>query len=188
MTIFGQKMAIFQGGGGAASPICPCSGRLLLPCPAIIALGFWPTRAPRCLVPVLFCVPSLIPCLYPTGPPATKWRGPEGLFRAPSTDCSYSFPCFRAHLFFFRSFFPLCAPRWPFPPPDPLCVPSAVPGPVVVFWLSGLVFLLVFLPSSLHAHTILLHLTSVVAAPLRSFLWSSRPCLALPVAVAGHAS
>ena len=36
-------------------------------------------------------IPSLIPCVYPTGPPATLWRGPTGSssirgpFRAPST-------------------------------------------------------------------------------------------------------
>ena len=48
-------------------------------------------------------IPSLIPCLYPTRPPATLWRGPtgsssiRGLFRAPSTGRSFPapapFPC-----------------------------------------------------------------------------------------------
>ena len=48
-------------------------------------------------------IPSLIPCLYPTGPPATLWRGPTGCssirgpFRAPSTGRSLPapapFPC-----------------------------------------------------------------------------------------------
>ena len=30
----------------------------------------------RCVAPAP--IPSLIPCLYPTGPPATPWRGPTG--------------------------------------------------------------------------------------------------------------
>ena len=43
-------------------------------------------------------IPSLIPCLYPTGPPATLWRGPSGSssirgpFRAPSTGRSLPAP------------------------------------------------------------------------------------------------
>ena len=46
-------------------------------------------------------IPSLIPCSYPTGPPATLWRGPTGSssirgpFPAPSTGRSLPalFPC-----------------------------------------------------------------------------------------------
>ena len=51
--------------------------------------------------------PSRIPCLYPTGPPPTHWRGPTGSssirgpFRAPCTGRSYP-ACFsRAHFVFF---------------------------------------------------------------------------------------
>ena len=47
-------------------------------------------------------IPSLILCLYPTGPPATQWRGPTGTssiwepFRAPCTGRSYPIPFSRA--------------------------------------------------------------------------------------------
>ena len=33
--------------------------------------------------------PILIVCLYPTGPPATLWRGPEGLVSASHTSCPF---------------------------------------------------------------------------------------------------
>ena len=56
----------------------------------------FPCAAAPAYSPGLLCgpIPSLIPCLYPTGPPATLWRGPtgsssiQGPFRAPSTGCS----------------------------------------------------------------------------------------------------
>ena len=47
-------------------------------------------------------ISALIPCLYPTGPPATPWRGPTGSssirgpFRAPRTGRSYPLPFLRA--------------------------------------------------------------------------------------------
>ena len=45
-------------------------------------------------------IPSLIPCLYPTRPPATQWRGPtgpssiQGPFCAPCAGRSYPIPFF----------------------------------------------------------------------------------------------
>ena len=61
-------------------------------------------RVPLAPRPSLSCPPfPIIPCLYPTGPPATVWRGPTGSssirgpFRAPSTGGSLPapvpFPC-----------------------------------------------------------------------------------------------
>ena len=47
-------------------------------------------------------IPSLIPCFYPTGPPATGWRGPTGSssipgpFHSPCTGRSYSLPFSRS--------------------------------------------------------------------------------------------
>ena len=52
----------------------PRTGRSL-PAPAP-----FPCAAAPAYSPGLLCgpIPSLIPCLYPTGPPATLWRGPTG--------------------------------------------------------------------------------------------------------------
>ena len=145
--------------------------------PGIVGLGFWPTRAPCHLVPVLSCAPSLIPCLYHTGPPATQWRGPEEPFRAPCPNCSYSYPCFRAllalWLFSFRSFFPFCAPCW-CPPPN---TPSVCPLLCRVLWFFSVWFFLFFCffyppPGEMHARDcwtgrLLLRLLSgLISAPL----------------------
>ena len=92
-------------------PFIPC----LYPTRSPATLWRWPTGASSFrgplhalstgrslpgLIPGLSCgpIPSLIPCLYPTGPPATLWRGPTGSssirgpFRAPSTGRSLPAP------------------------------------------------------------------------------------------------
>ena len=80
-------------------------------------------------------IPSLIPCLYPTGPPATLWRGPTGSssiwgpFRAPSTGRSLPapapFPCVAS-----SAYSPglLCGP---IPSPIPCLYPT---GPPATLW------------------------------------------------------
>ena len=101
-------------------------------------------------------IPSLIPCLYPTGPPATLWRGPtgsssiQGPFRAHSTGCSLPapapFPCAVSR----HPSRPIPrAPRLPIllgllrgPSHTPFSVPSPFPiipcsyptGPPATFW------------------------------------------------------
>ena len=60
----------------------------------------FPCAASSAYSPGLLCgpTPSLIPCLYPTGPPATLWRGPtasssiRGPFLAPSTGRPFPAP------------------------------------------------------------------------------------------------
>ena len=83
--------ALWRGPTGSSSiqgPFrAPSTGRSL-PVPAL-----FPRVASSAHSPRLLCgpFPSLIPCLYPTGQPATLWRGPTGSssiwgpFRAPST-------------------------------------------------------------------------------------------------------
>ena len=77
--------------------------------------------------PGLSCgpVPSLVPCLYPTGPPATLWRGPTGSssirqpFRVPSTGRSLPAP--------FRFGGPVVSPSsWPSRPSLPVPFPHLV--------------------------------------------------------------
>ena len=97
-----------------------------------------------------FLCPALIPCFYPTGPPATLWRRPEVPFCAPCTGCSHPYSRFRFPLalccFFSCLFFwvlLLCAPRGPSPPPQ---FPS-------VCLCRVLWFLFFFVPFSPHART-----------------------------------
>ena len=61
-------------------------------CAALAASLSWPRPL----------IPSLIPCLYTTGPPATQWRGPPnvGPFCDPGTGRSYLVPFCRAHVAF----------------------------------------------------------------------------------------
>ena len=102
--------------------------------PGITALGFWPTLARCPLVPVLSWAPSLIPWLYPTGSPATLWRGHEGPFRRLLLSVpllSRSSRSVRAVFFWVLL---LSAPRWPSPSPSSLCVSFAVLGPVGFFF------------------------------------------------------
>ena len=88
----------------------------------------YPTRllCGPCHTPILAPgpIPSLIPCLYPTGPPATQWRGPigsssiEGPFRAPCTGRSYPIPFCRVLGAFSSAcscpgFLATCAKAWP---------------------------------------------------------------------------
>ena len=86
-----RPATLWRGPTGSSSirgPFCaPSTGRSL-PSPAP-----FPCAASSAYAPVLLCgpIPSLIPCLYPAGPPATLWRGPSGssfirgLFRASCT-------------------------------------------------------------------------------------------------------
>ena len=83
--------------GAFCRPLFPalfCSHPRDVPFPVATSLH-WPSP----------CVPSCIPCLYPTGPPATQWRGPTGSssirgpFRAPCTGCSYPVHLLSADLF-----------------------------------------------------------------------------------------
>ena len=75
----------------------PSTGRSL-PVPVPFPCAAAPAQSPGLLWRP---IPSLIPCLYPTGPPANLWRGPTGSssirgpFRAPSTGRSLRapFPC-----------------------------------------------------------------------------------------------
>ena len=85
----GPPATLWRGPTGSSSiwgPFCaPSTGRSL-PAP-------FPSAAAPAYSLGLSCgpIPSLIPCLYPTGPPATLWRGPTGSssirgpFCAPST-------------------------------------------------------------------------------------------------------
>ena len=63
-------------------------------CGAALATLFSPSRP---------LIRSLVPCLYPTGPPATQWRRPtgsssiRGLFCAPCTGRCYPIPLSRVH-------------------------------------------------------------------------------------------
>ena len=81
--------------------LLPCGAGPLGPLPSGDRFVRLPRVAPfPALSPGLSCgpIPSLIPCLYPSGPPATLWRGPTGSlsirgpFRAPSTGCSLPAP------------------------------------------------------------------------------------------------
>ena len=97
----GSQATLWRGPTGSSSiwgPLrAPSTGRSL---PAPVP---FPCAAAPAYSPGLLCgpIPSLIPCLYPTGQPATLWRGPTGsssireLFRAPSTGRSLPalFPC-----------------------------------------------------------------------------------------------
>ena len=90
----GPPATLWRGPTGSSSILgpfrAPSRGRSL-PAPAP-----FPCAAAPAYSPWLLCgpIPSLIPCLYPTGPPATLWRGPTGSssiwepFRAPSTSRS----------------------------------------------------------------------------------------------------
>ena len=130
-----------------------------------------------------FWCPAFYPCVYLTGPQATLWCGPEGLFLAPCTGCSHLYSrllslldlCCLFSGFFLGSFF--CAHHvGRVPPHFPLCVCALSRG-----------FLFLLLPSSPLARTTLLHWSSAVAAPLSSRHWSSRPHGAFPLAVPGQA-
>ena len=104
----------------ALSAIFPCSVSFATPrCPIFLCLIPSPARSRRPAVSLspggfgaalatLFSrsrplIPSLIPCLYPTRPPATPWRGPTGSssirgpFRAPCTGRSDPIPLSRVH-------------------------------------------------------------------------------------------
>ena len=97
----GSPATLWRGPTGASSfrgPLRALSMGRSLPAPVPFPCAAAPASSPR-----LSCgpIPSLIPCLYPTGPPATLWRGPTGFssirgpFRASSTGRSLPapFPC-----------------------------------------------------------------------------------------------
>ena len=127
---------------------------VLMPRPSILTLGFWPTRAPRLLVPVLSCVPSLMPCLYFTGPPANQWRWPKGLFCAPARVSLICTPTFALiSIFFFRVLLPPVRTPSAAPPPTPrLC---CLPCGVLLFFFGFVVtlfflFFVTLLPACTH--------------------------------------
>ena len=96
------------------------------------------------LVPPVLLIPSLILCLYFTGPPATLWRGPTGSssfpapFGGPGTSCSYLLPIACALAAFPR-------PSWTgrswasgLPVPRvPLCLFSCVPSLILCLYPTG---------------------------------------------------
>ena len=97
----GSPGTLWRGPAGASSfrgPLRALSTGRSLPAPVPFPCAAAPASSPG-----LSCgpIPSLILCLYPTGPPATLWCGPTGSssirgpFRAPSTGRSLAalFPC-----------------------------------------------------------------------------------------------
>ena len=107
----GPPATPWRGPTGSSSirgPFCaPSTGRSL-PSP-------FPRAAAPAYSPGLSCgpIPSLFPCLYPTGPPATLWRGPTGSSSIRG---------------------PFCAPSTGRTPPAPAPLSCAVSLAVLVTW------------------------------------------------------
>ena len=140
-------------------------------CAVLVTPSSWPR--PR--------IPSLYPCPYPTGPPASHVYTPLGRMlpcgacprvrflrhamvapiRSPAS-CSLRAVCLLVVCScFLWEVFLLCAPRGPPTPAFPLCIRCLSSGPLL---------LLFFLPSSLHARTSPLHWSSGYGSPLFSSL------------------
>ena len=139
-------------------PPASCAFPLSLGCCA--ALATLPSRS-RSLFP------SLIPCLYPGGPPATLWRGPPGCssirgpFRAPCTGRSLPGPFCLAGLF---PLGPVCGPFFLAPPPLP-----PVRVPILHLVTCGFAFRR-SLPAVPHLHRLLLPVPPLPARPVLSAL------------------
>ena len=122
------------------------------------ASGLLVPRVPLCLF--LF-VMSVTLCFYPGRPPATRWRGLEGPFRAPCTGRPYLYPCFCALFPLFCSrvpylrlipftstlslseaYFPLCALHW-------LSLAPSAPSSTCPLLCRFLLFFIGGLPASL---------------------------------------
>ena len=179
----GSTATLWRGPTGSSSirgPLrAPKTGRSL-PAPVPFPCATAPAYSPR-----LLCSPirSLIPCLYPTGPPATLSRGPtgsssiRGLFCAPSTGRSPSAPAPHS-----------CAASHAVLVPSGRCVALATRPFLsrLLVVLRGVVRVCVFLffrraffrvvPSSLHARTTTLHrhlsrFRSVLSSGPTAILW-----------------
>ena len=74
---FSDPMGLLHGASCAPSTVLACSARIALRPPIPVRLILFLPRPLR-LASQRLLFPSLIACLYPTGPPATPRRGPTG--------------------------------------------------------------------------------------------------------------